>query len=65
MNQPTPADVKSARLAAGLTQKQAAAVIYKDIRAWQRYESGDRHMDAALYELFLLKVGSTGEAHHD
>lgn len=56
MKQPTPADVKSARIAAGLTQKQAAAVIYKDIRAWQRYEAGDRHMDAALYELFLLKT---------
>lgn len=57
MKQPTPADVKSARVAAGLTQAQAAAVIYKKLLAWQRYESGDRSMDCALYELFMLKTG--------
>ena len=57
MKQPTPADVKSARVAAGLTQKQAAAVIHKKLLAWQRYESGDRSMDCALYELFMLKTG--------
>lgn len=57
MKQPTPADVKSARVAAGLTQKQAAAVIHKTLLAWQRYESGDRSMDCALYELFMLKTG--------
>ena len=56
MKQPTPADVKSARVAAGLTQKQAAAVIHKKLLAWQRYESGDRAMDAAYYELFLIKT---------
>ena len=57
MKQPTPADVKSARAAAGLTQTQAAALIYKKLLAWQRYESGNRSMDVALYELFLLKTG--------
>lgn len=57
MKQPSPADVKSARAAVGLTQTQAAALIYKKLLAWQRYESGDRAMDAALYELFLLKTG--------
>ena len=56
MKQPTPADVKSARAAVGLTQTQAAALIYKKLLAWQRYESGDRAMDYALYELFLLKT---------
>ena len=57
MSNPTPAQVKQARANAGLTQKQAAEVIYKKILAWQRYESGDREMDAALYELFLIKTG--------
>lgn len=57
MKQPTPADVKSARAAVGLTQTQAAALIYKKLLAWQRYESGNRSMDVALYELFLLKTG--------
>ena len=57
MKQPTPADVKSARIAAGLTQTRAAAVIHKKLLAWQRYESGDRAMDAAYWELFLIKTG--------
>ena len=57
MKQPTPADVKSTRAAVGLTQTQAAALIYKKLLAWQRYESGNRSMDVALYELFLLKTG--------
>ena len=57
MKQPTPADVKSARIAAGLTQTRAAAVIHKTLLAWQRYESGNRAMDAAYYELFLIKTG--------
>ena len=56
MNNPTPEQIKQSRLNAGLTQAQAAAVIYKKLLAWQRYESGDRAMDAALYELFLLKT---------
>ena len=59
MKQPSPADVKSARIEAGLTQKKAAAVIHKTLLAWQRYESGDRAMDAAYWELFLIKTGQT------
>ena len=55
--QPTPTQIKDARQAAGLTQTQAAGIIYKKVLAWQRYESGDRAMDAALYELFLIKTG--------
>ena len=57
MNNPTPEQIKLARKISGLTQTQAAALIYKKLLAWQRYESGDRAMDAALYELFLLKTG--------
>ena len=57
MNDPTPEQVKQARATAGLTQKQAAGLIHKKLLAWQRYESGDRSMDYALYELFMLKTG--------
>ena len=56
MNNPTPEQIKKSRLNAGLTQAQAAAVIHKKLLAWQRYESGDRAMDAAYYELFLIKT---------
>ena len=61
MTQPTPQQIKSARAAAGLTQEQAAAVIHKKQLAWQRYESGDRAMDAAYWELFLIKTGQSAE----
>ena len=44
---------------AGLTQSQSATVIHKRLLAWQRYESGDRAMDAAYWELFLIKTGQT------
>ena len=57
MKKPTPEEVKSARAAADLTQKQAAAVIYEQLRSWQRYEEGSREMSCALYELFMLKTG--------
>ena len=57
MNNPTPEQIKLSRKISGLTQTQAAALIYKKLLAWQRYESGDRAMDYALYELFLLKTG--------
>ena len=57
MNNQTPEQIKQSRLNAGLTQAQAAAVIYKKLLAWQRYESGDRAMDAASWELFLIKTG--------
>jgi DNA-binding transcriptional regulator YiaG len=60
MNKPTPDEVRAARLAAGLTQTEAAAVIGKPLRTWQNWEApadspSHRSMDAALFELFLLK----------
>lgn len=55
-SKPTPEQVKEARKRSNLTQTQAAEVIYKNVLAWQRYEAGDRGMDAALFELFLLKT---------
>lgn len=36
----TPESIKAARLAAGLTQKQAAGRIGVSERAWQAYEGG-------------------------
>lgn len=57
MNNPTTDQIKKARENAGLTQTCAAELIYKKLLAWQRYESGDRNMDYALYELFMLKTG--------
>lgn len=62
MRSPTPAEVIAARKQAGLTQEQSAALIYKDVSAWRRWEtdkskSSARDMDPALFELFMIKTG--------
>lgn len=54
---PSTKTVLEARQAAGLTQTEAAAVVYRTLRNWQQWEAGDRQMDAALFELFCLKCG--------
>lgn len=53
---PTPAEIRSAREAAGLTQTEAAALIHGTMRAWQQYEAGERMMHAGLWELFTMKA---------
>lgn len=53
----TPKMILSCRQEAGLTQKQAANIVYVDERTWQRWESGDREMSKGNYELFLIKTG--------
>jgi len=55
-NKPSPKKIKKSRKDAGLTQTQAAKLIYKTLRTWQHYESGDREMDYALFELFTIKL---------
>ena len=56
---PTPAQVREAREAAGLTQQQAADLIYSKLRTWQNWENEDatdgRRMHPAFFELFLIK----------
>jgi putative transcriptional regulator len=54
---PTPAEVRAAREAAGLTQPMAAAVVRGSMRAWQDWESGARRMPPGLFELFQIKTG--------
>lgn len=61
MQSPTSEQIKQARRDAGLTQTEAAELIYKGCRAWQQYEKCDRAMDAAYWELFLIK---TKQAHN-
>ena len=53
---PTPAQIKRARAAAGLTQGAAAELVYKNIRTWQAWEGGENPMEPAFFELFLLKT---------
>jgi putative transcriptional regulator len=53
---PTPAEVRAAREAAGLTQTAAATLIHSTMRAWQEWEAGNRRMHPGLWELFRLKT---------
>ena len=53
----SPADIRAAREAAGLSQTAAAKLIGRSLRAWQAVEAGDRALDPAAWELFLLRTG--------
>lgn len=54
--QPTPDQIKRERERYGFTQAEAAALIYKKWRAWDRYEKGLRKMDPAFWELWQIKA---------
>jgi len=54
----TPAAIRAAREAAGLTQPQAAALVHTDARSWRRWELGERAMHPAFWDLFNIKTGA-------
>ena len=54
---PKQQEIKKARKAAGLTQKQAGELLSVGVRTWQRWEYGERKMSTAMLELFLIKTG--------
>lgn len=56
MTLPTTDEIRQARHAAGLTQKQAAALVSRTWRAWQAWELGQNPIDPAAWELFQRKV---------
>lgn len=54
-NPPAPADVRAARISAGMTQSTAAGLVHANLRAWQMWEAGDRRMHPAMWELWQIK----------
>lgn len=55
---PTPETLQALRTDAELTQAQAAALVHLgDKMRWSEYERGVRSIDAARWELFLIKLG--------
>lgn len=52
----TPAEIRSTRELARLTQTQAGALIGAALRTWQSWEAGERAMPSAKWELFQIKV---------
>lgn len=57
MKPPTPDQIRAVRLALGLTQAEAAHWVHVTARAWQWWESGERRMPVATWELCLVKAG--------
>jgi transcriptional regulator with XRE-family HTH domain len=55
---PTYETLKSARLRAGLTQAEAAALVYRTLSIWSKWETGRRPIDRAAFELFCLKTNA-------
>lgn len=53
---PTPKEIKKARLAAGLTQRAAADLIGYSRRAWQEWESGRGTMRRVILDAFQRAV---------
>lgn len=50
----TPVEMRTMRLAAGLTQTKAAELCGVSLRAWQHYELGDRKIPEPVARLLTL-----------
>jgi putative transcriptional regulator len=55
---PRPEQIRAAREAAGLTQTEAAALIYCTLRGWQDWEGGQRPMHPAFWEYWQIQAGN-------
>lgn len=53
---PSPQAIVEARIAAFLTQEQAAELVYSTTRRWQEWEAGVHRMHPGLFELFQIKA---------
>ncbi|MGF3026490.1 helix-turn-helix domain-containing protein [Methylobacterium aquaticum] len=68
---PTHDEVKAARIAAGLTQQQAADLVGVTLSAWQRWEtppemSSARRISPAAWRSFRVQTGTVpGRAFDD
>lgn len=53
---PTPEAIRQARNNRGMTQTEAAALVYAPMRTWQDWEGAKTKMHPAIFELFLIKT---------
>ena len=56
MINPTPDNIRSARLAAGLSQAEAGELILSSKRSWENWEQGRVKMHPGLFDYFLIKT---------
>lgn len=59
MKGPEPNLIFHARKSIGLSIEQAANLVYSTKRSWEYWESGERSMSPAIWELFLMKISGT------
>jgi putative transcriptional regulator len=57
---PSPNEIKQARLTAGLTQTKAANIIGYTMRSWQMWEAGKSPMRKVLFDTFLERIKAHG-----
>ena len=53
---PTPEQIRAARLAAGLSQPEAGELILASKRSWENWEQGRVKMHPGLFDYFLIKT---------
>jgi len=53
---PTPDQIRAARTLANQSQDEAAQLVHVTGRAWRRWESGEREISGAAWELYLIKA---------
>jgi DNA-binding transcriptional regulator YiaG len=60
---PTKEQIREARVAAGLTQAEAARIVHRpSYRTWQDWERGRTKMPLDAWELFMIKTGQHPKA---
>lgn len=56
-----PNQIRQRRLALGMTQEQAGAVIYAAKRTWQDWELGNRNMPDIKFEVWMERTSEFSE----
>lgn len=56
-HQPTPQNIRQARLNCDLSETAAGELIYVSRQSWRLYENGTTAIKLGLWELFLFKTG--------
>lgn len=59
MKNPKPAAIRSARATSGLTQAEAAQMVFVSLVTWARWEAGTCPMPRGLFDLFLIKTNQS------
>ena len=51
-DRPKASRIRALRLEAGLTQSEAAAIVWASLRTWQNWEAGKHAMNAVVWNFF-------------